>query len=400
MLRKIQQLRNLHDKVVLLRVDFNVPLKRKQILDDSRLRAALPTIAYLREKGAKVILMTHIGRPEGKIVPSLKVDPLVTRLSELLEFQVKKLDTKNWKLSDTNKARVLAEIYALQPGDVAMMENIRFSPYDELYDPYFSQELATLADIFVFDGFGVAHRNSASVNGVAAFLPSYAGLLLQQEVKVLDKVLHPTVSRVVAVLGGAKMETKIPVLKKLLPKVDTVLIGGCLLTTYLWAKGYQVGDSLIEKKFKQQILTACKPRKVITALDVVVGTMDGSTHRVVDIKKVPHQICKKGEAILDIGPKTIRNYARVIKASKMLVWNGAMGYYEQPPYHIGTLSIARLIATVSRGTSFGVIGGGETVDAMQQTHMIAYVDHVSTGGGAMLSYLAGDIIPGIQAVST
>ncbi len=399
MLKNIQQYRQWQEKIVLVRVDFNVPLHKKKIIDDSRIIATLPTIEYLREKGAIVVLMTHVGRPDGRVVKELSVTPIQERLSQLLERPVTMLQTKDWRLSDRKKIAVLTQLHMLQAGDVAILENIRFSAKDEMNDDAFAQELATLADVYVFDGFGVAHRDSASVNGVAAYLPAYAGLLLQKEVLALNKVINPTRTPLVAILGGAKMETKIPIMTKLLPVADRILIGGCLLTTYLWAAGYGVGNSLIEKAHKKDILAACRSKKVLLPLDVVVGDRRGLSYRVVQIEKKPHMLCKKGEAIFDIGPKTILAYAKIIKQAQTLILNGALGYYEQSPYHIGTLAIARLIASQSKGKAFGVIGGGETIDAMQQTGMIDDIDHVSTGGGAMLSYLSGDVLPGIAVVS-
>ncbi|EKD67256.1 MAG: hypothetical protein ACD_48C00511G0002 [uncultured bacterium] len=394
----ITKAKNLSGKVVLVRVDFNVPIHRKKVLDDSRLVASLPTIQYLMETGAKVVLMTHIGRPEGKIVASLKVDPVVERLSELLKRKVKKLETGNWKLSDAKKVALVKEIGKLRPGQVAMMENMRFSKDEEKDTGTLSQELAALGDIFVLDGFAVAHRASASVSGIPKYIKGYAGKLLTTEIQGLSKVLNTPKTPFVAILGGAKMETKIPVMKNLVEKADAVLIGGGIVNTYLLAKGYRVGDSLVDKEFQVDAIKYCKRKNVIIPVDVVVGTKDGKKVRVVKIKKTPHDICKKGEGIFDIGPETLRLYATHIKNAKTLVWNGAMGYFEQKPYDVATLTVARLVASRSKGKAFGVIGGGETLQAMEMVGMTADVDLVSTGGGAMLEFLAGDTLPGIYAL--
>lgn len=399
MLRRLSKARNLFNKVVLVRVDFNVPIAHKHIVDDARLHASVPTINYLRDRGAKVVLITHMGRPQGKMMPTLRVNPLLPRLSDLLGTSVVKLDTRNWKLTNKRKLELIEDIERMRPGTVAMMENIRFAADEKKNTGVLAQELAALADMFVLDGFAVAHRDTASVTGVAQHLPSYAGLLLQKEQKALNKLLRKPKKPFVAVLGGAKMETKIPVMKHLSQRADTILLGGGIVTTYFWAKGYKVGDSIRDTSFKKEILSYGKKRHVIVPVDLVVGTVDGKSHRIVDVKRTPHSLCKKGEAIFDIGPKTIQKYATYIKGAKTLVWNGAMGYFEQAPYYVGTMAIARLIASVAKGSAYGVIGGGETIQAMDYVGMGEYVDHVSTGGGAMLAYLANETVPGIDAVS-
>lgn len=394
----ITQARNLNGKVVLVRVDFNVPIKKKRVLDDTRLGASLPTIQYLIEKKAKVVLMTHIGRPEGKSVASLKVDPVVQRLSELLGKKVQKLETGNWKMSDKKKLEIVKQIDKLRPGQVAMMENIRFAKDEAKDTGTLSQELAALGDLFVLDGFAVAHRASASVSGIPKYIKGYAGKLLTQEIEGLSKVLHKPKEPFVAILGGAKMETKIPVMRNLVELADAVLIGGGIVNTYLYAKGYKIGSSLVDKAFQVDAIKYCKRKNVIKPLDVVVGTKNGKKMRVVDIKKTPHMVCKNGEAIFDIGPKTLMAFAEHIKGAKTLVWNGAMGYFEQKPYDLGTLTIARLVASRSKGQAFGVIGGGETLESMEMAGMMEDIDLVSTGGGAMLEFLAGTILPGIYAL--
>jgi phosphoglycerate kinase len=397
-LHPITKAKNLKNSIVLVRVDFNVPIQKKQVLDDTRLVESLPTIQLLIAKGAKVVLMTHIGRPDGKIVASLKVDPVIARLSELLGKKVVKLETGNWKLSAQKKLVIVKQIEQMRAGQVAMMENMRFAP-DEADDTgSFSEELAMLGDVFVLDGFAVAHRASASVSGIPKYIPAYAGLLLAKEIAGLSKVIHTPTTPLVAVLGGAKMETKIPVMRHLLDIADTVLIGGGIVNTYLLAKGYKIGDSLVDKHFQIDAITYCKRLKVIKPIDVVVGRKDGSRVRIVQVRKTPHDICKKGEAIFDIGPATIQLFAKYIQQAKTLVWNGAVGLFEQSPYDVGTRSIARLVASRAKGQAFGVIGGGETIQAIDMVGMRDDIDLVSTGGGAMLEFLAGDILPGIRAL--
>ncbi len=398
-MKLLRRQRNLKGKRVLVRVDYNVPLKKKKVVDDTRLVASVPTIDYLVEKGAKVILVSHLGRPKGEVVAAMKMEPVRKQLSALLEKEVLKLETGNWKLSDKKKLKLIEQIDNMKNGDVALMENIRFSPDEKKNTGTLSQELANLVDMFVLDGFGVAHRASASVVGVAEYVPSYAGLLVAEEVKGLDKVIRKPKSPFVVVLGGAKIETKIPVMKHMLPKADCMLLGGGLVNTYFKAKGYRIGDSLFDKDFTKEALAYCRRRKAITPVDVLVGTLDGKHHRVVDIKKKPHQICKKGEGIYDIGPKTIQLYAKYIKEAQTLVWNGAMGYFEQQPYHIGTMAIARLVASRSKGKAYGVIGGGETLQAIDIVDMRDDIDLVSTGGGAMLAYLAGEELPGLAVLN-
>jgi len=388
----IKKARNLKGKRVLVRVDFNVPVSRRNVLDDTRLEASLPTLQYLIEKKAKVIIVTHLGRPKGKIVRALKLDPVAKRLGELLGKKVKNIS--GWKGSAVEK-----KVQSMKGGDVLMLGNIRFSPDEKGNPKKLGEELASLADLFVQECFAVAHRPHGSIIGPPAFLKSYTGLLLEEEIKGLTKVIKNPKKPFVVVLGGAKVETKIPVMKNLLPKATNILVGGGIVNTYLKAMKYRVGDSLVDMDFAKEAVVYCKKKKVILPLDVIVGKSDGSAYRVVDIKKMPHQICKKGEAIFDIGPKTIQLHATYIKKASTVVWNGAMGYFEQAPYHIGTMAVARLIASRAKGKAYGVIGGGETLLAMDQVGMSEHVDLISTGGGAMLSFLAGEKLPGIVAIS-
>jgi len=397
-LTSIKKARNLKGKRVLVRCDFNVPVSRRNVLDDTRILASLPTIEYLIEKKAKVILLSHLGRPKGRVVRSTKLDPVAKSLSKLLEKKVKKLETGNWKLSEKKIQKIQKDIEKMKPGDVVLCSNTRFSENEKGGIDAFGELLTSFGDVFVQECFAVAHRAHGSVIGPAKYLKSYAGLLLEQEIAGLTKVIKRPKKPFVVVLGGAKIETKIPVMKNLLPKADTILIGGGIVNTYLKAAKYRVGGSLVDDNFKKEALQYCKKKKVIKPLDVIVGKADGTDYRVVDIRKKPHQVCKKGEAIYDIGPKTIQLYATYTKKAATLVWNGAMGYFEQEPYDIGTLSVARLVASRAKGKAYGVIGGGETLQAMDMVFMSEHVDLISTGGGAMLEFLAGKNLPGIEAI--
>ena len=394
-LKTIKQIRNLSGKRVLVRVDFNVPLVETHgnasVQDDARLIASLPTIEYLIKKGAKVILVSHLGRPEG-YDKKLSLAPVAERLEKLLGKEV--------YFSELTKFAKLAKLPRL-----TLLENIRFF-FDEAKDENnFGKTLAGIADIFVLDGFAVAHRDSGSVTGVAKHLASYAGLLLEKEIIGLSKAIEKPKKPFVLVLGGAKMETKLPILKNLLPKIDYVLVGGGLANTYLWAKGYNVGKSLVDKEYKKEALKLLKNKKVVLPIDFVVGDEKGSKFRVISLSKEKGSLGSFGslgmtakEAIYDIGPSTVRLYAGYVRKAQTIVWNGAMGYFEQKPYDVGTLSVARLVASRSKGKAFGIIGGGETLQAMEKVKMTEFVDLVSTGGGAMLEFLAGKDLPGIKAV--
>ncbi len=378
--RTLKQIKNLKDKRVLVRVDFNVPVKEGKIKDDSRIVASVPTIKYLLKNGAKVILVSHLGRPEG-IEKKLSLKIVTERLSELIKKEV--------CFFNLNEFINLTKLPKL-----TLLENIRFYSEEEKNDKKFAKQLASLVDIFVLDGFAVAHRDAASVSGVAKYLPSYAGLLLESEVENLSQLMTKPKKPYIAVLGGAKIETKLPVLKTVLKRADFVLLGGGLVNTCLWAKGYSVGKSLIDKDFKKEALKLWKSKKIIFPVDVIVGDIKGKKYRVVSLDKKNN--IKSTEAIFDIGPETIRLYAKYIKSAKTLVWNGAVGYFEQKPYDIGTMSVARLVASRSKGKAFGVIGGGETIQTMEMIDMIEDVDFVSTGGGAMLEFLSGKKLPGLK----
>jgi len=390
--------KNLEGKRVLVRVDFNVPMEKGKITDNTRILSSLPTIEYLREKKAKILLVTHFGRPEGKIVSSLKVDPIIKELEHLMQIKVKKIETKNWKLNEKEQEQIRRQIDGMKEGSVAMLENIRFAKEEKDNKGTLSENLAKLCDLFVLDGFGVVHRNDASVSGITKYVRSCAGFLLENEIKALNKILMNPKKPMCIILGGAKVETKVPVMEKLMKNADSILIGGVIFNTYLKSLGYTLGDSLVEEKYCKITKVVCQKRKVVKPIDVIVGDKKGKNYHVVLLEESKKAICKKGEMILDIGPMSVCLFSKYIKKAETIVWNGAMGFFEQTPYDMGTREVAQLMAERSKGKAFGVIGGGETIEAMELVGLDHYIDFISTGGGAMLQYLAGDEMPGIEAL--
>jgi len=386
-LKHFDQAGKLYGKTVLLRVDFNVPVKGRKVIDSYKIKKSLTTIKDLSEKGAKVVVVSHLGRPV-RLDAKLSLKPVAEELSKFLQKKIPLLG-----ISDLVKTKNL--IHKLNPGSIAMLENIRFLRGEIENSTNLAEDLAGLADIFVLDGFAVAHRNAASVSGIARFLPAYTGNLLQAEVEGLDRVIKNPKKPLVAILGGIKMETKIPVLKNLLKRADYILVGGGIVNTYLWAKGNKVGSSIIDKNFKKEILEYCSKKKIILPIDVVVGPANGKKAYVLPIKNLS---LKKDVGIFDIGPQSIKLFSKYIKKAKTLVWNGAMGNFEQHPYQYGTYSMAHLLASQSKQKAFGVAGGGETIEVLQKLGVLGDVDLPSTGGGSMLEYLAGNTLPGLDAL--
>ncbi len=394
-LRSIKHVKDLAGKRVLVRVDYNVGIKRGKVEEPYRIAASLETINFLLEKKACVVLITHSGRPGGKVMKDLKVDPIAKELEKLIHKNIRIIRTGDW----SQVKKIEKEVSKIKEGTIVMFDNIRFAEGEENNKEYFSKELASLGDIFVLDGFGVAHRSSPSVTGVANYIPSYAGLLLEKEVAGLTHVLEMEKKGSVLLIGGAKIETKLPVITHLKNKVEVILVGGGIVNTYLKSQGFGVGASLID----EGMISEAKKLKAIHSIewpvDLVVGKKDGSGVRVVSVPKKPCVLCSDDEAIFDIGPATIRLYAEDIRLATSIIWNGAMGYFEQTPYGVGTYSVARLVAAQSKGRAYGVIGGGETIQAMNQTGMTEYVDMISTGGGAMLEFLSGKKLPGVEIVT-
>lgn len=383
---------------VLVRVDCNVPMQDGMVLDDTRLRAIVPTISFLQKKGAKIIIIGHVGRPNGSVSARYSLHPIAKSLSKLCNKRVRLLDTKNWKWTKATHEAMVATTKRMHTGSIALCDNIRFSPEEEACGNTLIKTLASLGDIFVLDGFGVSHRADASVVGLPTQMPSYAGLLLEKEMTALSFAEQTSGRPKVLIMGGAKPETKLPVIASLYTKVDTILLGGVLVNTYLSAKGYEIGKSLTDKKMESVAKKWGRKRKVQLPQDVVIGSLSGKTYRVASIGRSKN-LCAKNEYILDIGPKTIQHYAQYIQNAKTIIWNGGMGKFEQSPYHIGTIAIARLIGTRARGSAYGLVGGGETLQAVKQANVGPYIDHLSTGGGAMLCYLAEGTTPGIEALA-
>jgi len=388
-IRTVKQIEHLVDQIVLLRVDFNVPIEGGKVKEDFKIVKSLPTIKYLIEKKARIIVVSHLGRPS-KPEPKYSLAPVREVLEKLLQIKI-----KLFKLEDLPKLGKFLDEEMID-GEVVMLENIRFSPNEEKNTGILAKELGDLAELFVLDGFAVAHRSAASVSGVARYLPSFAGLLLEKEIFGLSKATENPRKPFVVVLGGVKMETKIPVLKNLLPQADKVLLGGGMANTFFAAKGYAVGNTLIDEGFKKEILSYAGKDKVIFPVDVVVGEKNGKNSKMMKIDQSFKVSANQG--IYDIGPETIKLFSEQIKNAETLVWNGAMGYFEQEPYHFGTFSIARLVAEHSKGKAFGIAGGGETVEVLEKLRLTENVDLVSTGGGAMLEFLAGRELPGVKII--
>lgn len=379
-------------KRVLVRVDFNVPLREGKVGDDTRIEAALPTIRHLLDHEAAVILMSHLGRPKGEVVDDLTMDPVAERLSTLLDQPVKKLD-------DCVGPSVEEAVQAIEPGDVIVLENTRFHPQEKANDPDFSAELAALADVYVNDAFGAAHRAHASTEGVVKAVrakggPAVAGLLVEEELRLLGKAVENPEHPFVAILGGAKVSGKISVIESLLDRCDRVLIGGGMANTFFKALGFEVGESLVEDEVidTAKSLLDKAAGKLVLPVDVVIADAfdnDAQT-QVVAPDDVP-----SGWRILDIGPKTISTFESALKDAKTVTWNGPLGVFEMPTFAAGTFDIARLLAELDATT---IIGGGESAAAVQQIGLADQMTHVSTGGGASLQFLEGRTLPGVAVL--
>ncbi|WP_028594401.1 phosphoglycerate kinase [Paenibacillus assamensis] len=378
-------------KRVFVRVDFNVPLDNGVITDDTRVQETLPTIKFLIEKGAKVILASHMGRPKGEVVDSMRLTPAATRLSELLGKPVKKLD-------ESIGANVQAEIAKMENGDVVVLENVRFHAGEEKNDPALAQEFAALADVFVNDAFGAAHRAHASTEGIAKLLPAVAGLLMEKELSVLGKALSNPERPFTAIVGGSKVKDKIDVINKMLEIADNVIIGGGLTYTFFKAQGHEIGKSLLDESKLQESLGFIEKAKQLgknlyLPVDVVVTddfSADANT-QIVDVTGMPAD----WEGI-DIGPKTREIYADVIKNSKLVVWNGPMGVFEIEPFSHGTRAVADACAETS---AYTIIGGGDSAAAVEKFNLKDKMDHISTGGGASLEFMEGRVLPGVVALN-
>lgn len=399
MFQKILGVKKNVNKTVLVRVDFNVPLKNGQVVEDSRIIASLPTITYLVKQKSKVVVMAHLGRPNGKFNKEFSLKPVVEILGKKLKQSIKLIDLGSGEVDPKKFGQAKNEILAMKPGQVIMLENTRFLAGEEKNDPELSKILASLAELFVFDGFAVAHRAAASVSGVAKFLPTYAGLLMASEVENLSKIMSKPKRPFVAVVGGAKMETKVPVLKSLVKMADQILVGGGISNTVLAARGYGIGNSICDKNLFATAKLIAKNKKIILPMDVIVGDKTGENWRIVEIGPKAHEICKKGESIFDIGPATVQQFNNLIVWSKSALWNGALGWFEQTPYGEGTFAIAQALAEATKRGAFTVVGGGETVEVLLAQKLVKNISFVSTGGGAMLEFISGVKLPGVKILA-
>jgi len=377
-------------KRVLLRVDFNVPIKDGRIQDDTRIREALPTVEDLMGRGARVILMTHLGRPDGQVDEAARTTPLAARLGELLERPVKHVD-------DCVGPAAEAAVNAMRDGDILMLENVRFHPGETRNDPVFAKQLASLGDLYVNDAFGTAHRAHASTAGIAQFLPAVAGLLMEREIATLGRIMTDPPHPLVAIIGGSKISTKIGVLKSLMQRVDRLCIGGAMACTFLKAKGLEMGRSLVEEDqldVARSLLSSSGQGggTLVLPLDAVVApeARPGVPVETVGVDAVPPDM-----KVLDVGAMTVERFLQTCDGAAAVVWNGPLGVYEVAPFDRGTDALAQGLAGSDAET---IIGGGDLVAALQKQHLAERMSFVSTGGGATLEFLEGKVLPGIAVL--
>ncbi len=375
-------------KTVLIRVDFNVPLRDGTISDDSRIRAAMPTLTLLKDGGTKIVICSHLARPKGNIIDDMRLTPVRERLSQLLGVEVKDAGGPN----DPKTPQICSQ---LKSGELALLENMRFNPGEEANDPEFSKYLASLADIFVNDAFGAAHRAHASTAGVAAHLPAYAGLLMEQELEMLGSSLNSSKGATVAIVGGAKITDKIQVLRHLSEKVDTILVGGGMVAAFYIARGDSGGATTVstEDAYAAERVLSSSGANVVLPADVVTAPefTENSLATIHESTDVP-----ANELILDIGPRSVTEYSRIISLVDTIIWNGPMGVFEWPAFSKGSVAVAKAVAANTKAVS--VIGGGSTAEIVGSLDLVDKITHVSTGGGASLEFLEGKTLPGVAAL--
>ncbi len=385
-IKSIRGCKNLRNKKILLRVDFNIPLRHGKIKDDHKIVRHLPTIRFLLRHNCKIVIMSHLGRPTpGEWDENFSMKPIVKELAKVLDRSVK-------LISGFDEFEHGSEIAKIENGEVVVLENLRFNDGEKKNGKLFAKKLSKFGEIYINDAFAVSHRAHASVSAVKKYLPAYAGLLLEKEIKNLSRVFEGR-DPLIAVIGGAKLKTKLALIENLSKSAHRILIGGAMANSFFAAGGLEVGKSLITKE-GIEIVKKLKIKNLVLPVDVVVSSRsDGSNIKVKSINDISRK-----DYVFDIGPETVKLYASFIKKANTLVWNGPMGKFELKNFKQGTKAIAQLFGTRSRGKAFGVVGGGETVEALKEEGYIDGVDWVSTGGGAMLAYLGGKKMPGLKGI--
>lgn len=390
----IEDIKELAGRRVLVRVDFNVPLDDKQaITDDTRIRAAVPTIKYLTDKGSKVILVSHLGRPKAGPDNLLRLAPCAQRLGELMKKEI-------GRVKDCIGSEVEASIGKMKAGDIVLLENVRFYKEEEKNDPEFARKLAALADVYVNDAFGTAHRAHASTEGVTKYLKGYAGFLMEKEIKFLGQLMSDPARPFVAILGGAKISGKIDVIQNLLQKVDTLIVGGGMAYTFFKARGVEIGKSIVETDkvgLAKEILKKAIDRGVpfMLPIDHIVADKFDANANSRHVTRAGIPIEWQG---MDIGPETVTKFGHAIAKAKTIFWNGPMGVFEFDKFAKGTLEIAKMVAAATDRGAVSVIGGGDSVAAVEQAGLAGRMTHISTGGGASLEFVEGKVLPGIACL--